>query len=284
MEELDRHAANIGAIVKAVACIADQTNLLALNAAIEAARAGQHGKGFAVVAAEVSTVPETSERSARDIQDLVGQIQRDVKVIADGINASANAARSEVENAESISAAAQEQSAACKESVKTVERQTTALAESEQPSGELSEISEELKNSTDIAKSAEEVASASGDLSAAEEEINRAAAEIMTAIEQISRGAQQQGAATQQCAAAIAQIQKSAQVANARASLAIEKGEAMRAALQDNAEAVERMIAGVEQSVRDNATFCGQVNALEQVSRRIDKMTVCAWPRRLILQ
>ncbi len=57
--ELERQAANIGDIVKAVARIADQTNLLALNAAIEAARAGQHGKGFAVVADEVRTLAET---------------------------------------------------------------------------------------------------------------------------------------------------------------------------------------------------------------------------------
>ncbi|MFI3186732.1 MAG: methyl-accepting chemotaxis protein, partial [Methylococcaceae bacterium] len=42
--ELEKQAANIGGIVKAIARIADQTNLLALNAAIEAARAGQHGK------------------------------------------------------------------------------------------------------------------------------------------------------------------------------------------------------------------------------------------------
>jgi methyl-accepting chemotaxis protein len=314
VEELDRQAASIGEIVKAVARIADQTNLLALNAAIEAARAGQHGKGFAVVADEVRTLAETSERSARDIQDLVAQIQRDVKGIAEGINASAGAARTEVENgtavtrqleeirngmgvivegareilrasdesntaageaqkgAEAVSAAAQEQSAACEEAVKTVEQQTTALAQSEQASTELSELSEELRNSTDIGKSAEEVASASEELSAAVEEINRAAAEIMTAIEQISRGAQQQGAATQQSAAAIAQIERSAQLASQRAGVALEKGEAMGTALKENAGAVERMIAGVEQSVRDNAASRGQVNALEQVSRRIDKI------------
>ena len=62
--ELEKQAANIGDIVKAVARIADQTNLLALNAAIEAARAGKHGKGFAVVADEVRTLAETSEKSA----------------------------------------------------------------------------------------------------------------------------------------------------------------------------------------------------------------------------
>ena len=94
--ELERQATKIGDIVKAVMRIADQTNLLALNAAIEAARAGQHGKGFAVVADEVRTLAETSEKSARDIQALIGQIQNEVKVVAEGISASAAAARAEV--------------------------------------------------------------------------------------------------------------------------------------------------------------------------------------------
>jgi methyl-accepting chemotaxis protein len=98
VNELESQAANIGDIVKAVARIADQTNLLALNAAIEAARAGQHGKGFAVVADEVRTLAETSEKSAKQIQDLVAQIQKEVKVIADGINTSAKTVEAEVEN------------------------------------------------------------------------------------------------------------------------------------------------------------------------------------------
>ena len=100
--ELERQAANIGDIVKAVARIADQTNLLALNAAIEAARAGQHGKGFAVVADELRTLAETSEKSAKQIQDLVGQIQGEVKVIAGGINTAAETIASEVEKSDTI--------------------------------------------------------------------------------------------------------------------------------------------------------------------------------------
>jgi len=95
--ELENQAANIGDIVKAVARIADQTNLLALNAAIEAARAGKHGKGFAVVADEVRTLAETSEKSAKQIQELVGQIQQEVKNIAEGINTSARTMEEEVE-------------------------------------------------------------------------------------------------------------------------------------------------------------------------------------------
>ena len=104
VEELERQAAAISEVVKAVARIADQTNLLALNAAIEAARAGQHGKGFAVVADEVRTLAETSEKSARDIQDLIAQIQKDVKVIAEGISASAANAKQEVEKGRIITA------------------------------------------------------------------------------------------------------------------------------------------------------------------------------------
>ena len=100
--ELEKQAANIGGIVKAIARIADQTNLLALNAAIEAARAGQHGKGFAVVADEVRTLAETSEKSAQQIQELVGQIQQDVQVIAEGINASSKTIEGEIENGKTI--------------------------------------------------------------------------------------------------------------------------------------------------------------------------------------
>lgn len=91
--ELERQAASIGDIVRAVGRIADQTNLLALNAAIQAARAGQRDKGFAVVADEVRTLAETSEKSALDIPELIGKTQGDVKVIAEGLNRSVEAAR-----------------------------------------------------------------------------------------------------------------------------------------------------------------------------------------------
>jgi len=100
--ELEKQAANIGGIVKTIAGIADQTNLLALNAAIEAARAGEHGKGFAVVADEVRALAETSEKSAQQIQDLVGQIQQDVQIIAEGINASSKTIEGEIENGKTI--------------------------------------------------------------------------------------------------------------------------------------------------------------------------------------
>ncbi|CAA2102010.1 Methyl-accepting chemotaxis protein 1 [Methylobacterium bullatum] len=314
VEELDRQASAIGEIVKAVARIADQTNLLALNAAIEAARAGQHGKGFAVVADEVRTLAETSEKSARDIQELVAQIQADVKIAADGINNSAVSARSEAEKgrvvtaqleriradmaeimtgcddiarasdesavasveaqkgAEIIAAAAEEQSAACQETGKMVEQQTTALTQSEQAAQELSGLAEELKNSTNIGKSAEEVASAAEELSSAVEEINRAGAQVTIALDQITKGAQQQSAATQQSSAAIAQIERRAQVNQSLAGTAVEKAQVISDLLAENKAMVDAMVDGLGRSVGAGRASRDQIAALEQVSRRIDKI------------
>ena len=80
--QLSEQAASIGDVTKTVSSVSDETNLLALNAAIEAARAGDHGRGFAVVADEVRALAETSEKSAREAQDLAGQIQKQVETIA----------------------------------------------------------------------------------------------------------------------------------------------------------------------------------------------------------
>ena len=312
--ELERQAASIGDIVRAVGRIADQTNLLALNAAIEAARAGQHGKGFAVVADEVRTLAETSEKSAREIQELIGKIQTDVKVIAEGINRSAEAAKAEVESgktitiqldsargslneilkgaeeigklaiesergameaqkgAETIAAAAEEQSAACEEALKTVDQQTTALSQSDQASNELSGLSEELRNSSDVSKSAESVASAAEELSSAVEEINRAAVQIMTALDQINRGAAQQSSGAQQSAAAVTQIERGAAVTQQRAKDALERGDVITKQIADSSAGVDQLIVGVSNSLTETNKTRDQVNALEQISRKIDKI------------
>jgi len=74
--KLGEHSKEIGMITDVIASIASQTNLLALNAAIEAARAGEHGRGFAVVAEEVRKLAEQSEGAAKQINNLVNEVQQ----------------------------------------------------------------------------------------------------------------------------------------------------------------------------------------------------------------
>ena len=69
-------------IVSVVSEIASQTNLLALNASIEAARAGEHGRGFAVVAEEVRKLADESDHSARNISQLLRNMQEEVQQVA----------------------------------------------------------------------------------------------------------------------------------------------------------------------------------------------------------
>jgi methyl-accepting chemotaxis protein len=312
--ELEKQAASIGDIVKAVARIADQTNLLALNAAIEAARAGQHGKGFAVVADEVRTLAETSEKSAKQIQDLVAQIQQEVKAIAESIGSAAHSVLAQAENGdkiiaqleqirvtslgivkgiteiaagatqasaagkesikglEDIAAAAEEQAAAATESTKTVEEQSAALGQCELAAQNLSELAEDLKNSADVAKSAEGVASAAEELSSTVQELTRSGAQITSALDQIRKGAQVQAAGTAESAAAIDSILKAVEAAQIRSKWATEQLDVVTGLLGVNKTSVDDLIAGIHTASDATGKSLKQMEALELISRRIDKI------------
>jgi len=251
MTELERQAASIGDIVKAVVRIADQTNLLALNAAIEAARAGKHGKGFAVVADEVRTLAETSEKSAKQIQDLIGQIQGDVKVIAEGINKGAETVQGEVEKsaliltqleqirtdaadivngASEIGLAATQSNVASQQALQGAEQiaaastqQSSACEEANKTVTEqTTALSQCEQTSTGLSEIADELKN-STDIAKSAEEVASSAEELSSAVQEIRRSAAQILVALDEIRKG-AQTQAAASAQSAAAITLIERG------------------------------------------------------------
>src|ERR1035437_599403 len=227
--ELERQSEEIGKIVHAVTRIADQTNLLALNAAIEAARAGEHGKGFAVVADEARNLAEISEKSARGIQEVVNEIQNQVRVVAADTAAAGKKGREEVEKAKVITqdllqiaidyeevrancAEIQKNAADALSGAKTylkgseeiaaaAEETTSACQEAQKSTQEQSKAYSEM---SDAARSLAEMAEALKTSTNAQ----KSAEELAATAEQLSTNAEELKSSSQQISIAIEQINK----------------------------------------------------------------------------
>jgi len=231
--ELERQAEEIGKIVHAVARIADQTNLLALNAAIEAARAGEHGKGFAVVADEVRNLAEMSEKSARGIQEVVSEIQSQVKLVANDARSAGQKGLEEVEKSKAITEALTRIEADLKEMREGCKAIAIGATDA------LAGAKEYLKGSLDIAAASEESSAAVLESQRAVQEQSRAytemndaanslaqladtlktstnaqksAEEVAAAAEQLSANAEEVKSASGQISTAISEISRSAQL------------------------------------------------------------------------
>jgi len=251
--ELERQSEEIGKIVHAVARIADQTNLLALNAAIEAARAGEHGKGFAVVADEVRNLAEMSEKSARGIQDVVNEIQGQVKVVAVDAQTAGKKGLEEVEKAKAITtdmvgiatdvtemregckaivtnavtalAGAKEYLQGAQEIGKAAEESSTAVMESQKAVQEQGRAYTEMNDaSNSLAQLAEKLKTSTS--------AQKSAEELAAAAEELSANAEEVKSASGQISGAIEEISRAAQVA----SKACETAQALGTKLENAAK------------------------------------------------
>jgi methyl-accepting chemotaxis protein len=245
ISELEKQADEIGEIVKTVAHIADQTNLLALNAAIEAARARQHGKGFAVVADEVRTLAETSERSARQIRDLIDEVRAGVTTIASGVQQSADTARGEVEKGlaiteqleliradmGSIMSGATEMSASAQQSQKATAsaktRSEEIAAAAEEQSAACEESLQTVGQQTAALRQSEQAAEALAEIS----EGLRTSTDITKSAEDVASAAEELSAAVEEINRAATQIDTAITEINAGARTAAEKGQEIAVAV-----------------------------------------------------
>jgi methyl-accepting chemotaxis protein len=252
--ELERQSEEIGKIVHAVARIADQTNLLALNAAIEAARAGEHGKGFAVVADEVRNLAEMSEKSARGIQEVVTEIQGQVKVVAVDAQTAGKKGLEEVEKAKAITealarvetdladmregckaivtnavtalAGAKEYLLGAQQIGKAAEESSTAVMESQKAVQEQGRAYTEMNDaSNSLAQLAEKLKTSTS--------AQKSAEELAAAAEELSANAEAVKSASGQISGAIEEISRAAQVASKACETAMALGAKLEGAAKE---------------------------------------------------
>lgn len=97
IQVLTARSKEITRVLSVITDIAAQTNLLALNAAIEAAQAGDAGRGFSVVAEEIRKLAENSHQSAKEIDKLVLDVQKDTIQAANIIESMSGSVKSGAE-------------------------------------------------------------------------------------------------------------------------------------------------------------------------------------------
>jgi len=169
MRGLRIHSQKIGGIAGTIGEIAGQTNMLALNAAIEAARVGEHGRGFAVVAQEVRKLAERSAAEARNIADLLQQIQAGVDQAASAVETTTQ----EVRTGTVLATTAQEALGLVANTTRDTADQVGEIA---------AETSHQSDSARELVTSFHQIEQVVQDTSAASEEMAAASHEVLTGV------------------------------------------------------------------------------------------------------
>ena len=169
----------VGKIADLISDIARQTNMLSLNASIEAARAGEYGKGFAVVAEEVRKLSDGTGKSAEDINELIGEIKEESRLLQEAIKESSKQIKEGKKNIDITATSFQE----ILSTVQQAERKANSIADlslmQTEGAGQMVHAVDEItKVAEDNAASTEEVAAATEQQTVAMQEMAHAAQEL----------------------------------------------------------------------------------------------------------
>jgi len=132
--------------------IAKKTDILALNAAVEAARAGIHGKGFAVVATEVRRLAETSQRSAKVINELAKTSLKSIEESGEMMSKIIPDIKKTAQLVQEINAASSEQSSGSSQIARAMDQLSQVVQQNSAAAEQMSAGSEELASQSELLK------------------------------------------------------------------------------------------------------------------------------------